>query len=144
MKANVLLGFLCLFSFSINLYAQKRYPSYPLRDETGKVKPVKEPEPISCHFISCPPPTAIPLNLKEVREAIGYPQIAKEAGITGTVFLRILVSAEGKYVRHLVTKPVHPLLLKEVEKHVSKLIFTPVMQGNKTISSWVNVPFKFE
>ncbi|MFN0083032.1 MAG: energy transducer TonB [Ferruginibacter sp.] len=144
MKIRFLLGFLCLFMLSINLYAQKRYPSYPLRDETGKIKPVKEPEiPAGC-FGCMLQEAPKPLNLKEVKAEIGYPQVAKEAGITGTVLLRILVSEEGKYKKHLVAKPGHPLLLKEVEKHISKLVFTPVMQGNKTISFWVTIPFKFE
>ncbi|MFN0083030.1 MAG: energy transducer TonB [Ferruginibacter sp.] len=144
MKTRFLLGFLCLFIISINLYAQKRYISYPLRDESGKIKPIKyeaEPESNKCCFMVKPP---VSLNLEEVKTKIEYTKMAKEGGITGTVLLRILVSEEGKYVKHLVTKPGHPLLLKEVEKHVSKLVFTPAKQGNKVIPFWVNIPFKFE
>lgn len=85
-----------------------------------------------------------PTNMDAVRQAIGYPTIAREGGIEGDVTLKILVDEEGKYVKHLVLKQVHPILLKEVEKHVSGLRFTPAIQGNKPIKFWLVVPFKFK
>ncbi len=83
------------------------------------------------------------LNLNEVKRAIGYPILAREAGIQGSVVVRILVNEKGYYVRHKVIKKVHPILSEEVEKHLPKLRFTPAMKDGNPVKFWVNVPFRF-
>ncbi|MFN0202292.1 MAG: energy transducer TonB [Bacteroidia bacterium] len=106
-----------------------------------KVEKPAEPDPNKFIFVQEQPK---PVNMDDVRKAIGYPQVAREAGIEADVQLRILVDEFGNYVKHLVTKPGHPLLLKEVEKHVTGLKFSPAVQGGKPIKFWVNIPFKFK
>jgi len=83
------------------------------------------------------------LNLDEVKKAIGYPLIARDAGIEGTVVVRILVHKNGAYQRHELINAVHPILTRAVEAHISKLRFEPALQGGRTISYWVNIPFTF-
>lgn len=85
-----------------------------------------------------------PINMGEVRKAIGYPPVAREANIQGQVMLRILVDEKGNYMRHIVSKAAHPLLQLEVEKHVHELRFTPNLQNGKPIKCWVNIPFNFK
>lgn len=85
-----------------------------------------------------------PLNLDEVWKLIGrYPQIAKDAGIQGTVVVRVLVDKEGKYMRHVILRKVHPMLTSVVEKGLPALRFTPAMLHGVPIMYWVNLPFKF-
>lgn len=84
-----------------------------------------------------------PVNIKDVTKLIGYPQIAQEAGIQGRVLLRVLVDKNGQYRKHLITNTVHPILSEAVEKHISKLMFTPAIQGGRPIKFWVNIPFSF-
>jgi protein TonB len=84
-----------------------------------------------------------PVNMDDIRKAIGYPQIARDAGIEGTVVIRILVDEYGNYKKHKVTKQEHPILAKACEAQVGKLKFTPAIQGGKPIKFWVNIPFKF-
>jgi periplasmic protein TonB len=82
--------------------------------------------------------------MDDVKKAIGYPPVAKEAGIEGQVMLRILVDEQGNYIRHIISKAAHPLLQAEVEKHARELHFTPAIQGGKPIKFWVNIPFNFK
>ncbi|MEM7372783.1 MAG: TonB family protein [Bacteroidota bacterium] len=84
------------------------------------------------------------INIQEVRQQIGYPTVAKNAGIEGTVVMRVLVDKEGNYKRHRVISSPHPLLGKQVEKQIHNLRFTPALQGNTPMDFWVNIPFKFD
>lgn len=102
-----------------------------------------DPEPDPNKFIPAQKrPEAV--NMDDIKLAIGYPAMARESGIEGDVTLKILIDENGNYVRHVVLKQVHPILLKAVEAHVSKLKFTPAIQGDKPIKFWMAVPFKFK
>lgn len=85
-----------------------------------------------------------PVNLADIQKAIGYPQIARDAGIEGNVVVRILVDEKGNYQRHKILNSVHPILEKAVEDKIAQLRFTPAIQGGKPIKFWVNVPFAFK
>lgn len=85
-----------------------------------------------------------PVNMGDIQKAIGYPQIARDAGIEGNVVVRVLVDELGRYKRHKIINQVHPILTKSVEKHINKLKFTPAIQGGKPIPFWVNIPFNFK
>ncbi|MBX7243369.1 MAG: energy transducer TonB [Bacteroidia bacterium] len=95
-------------------------------------------------WISCPGPRAIPLNLDSVKTLIGYPLNAIEAGIQGDVVLGVLAGEDGSYVKHIVVNQVHPILLKEVLKQIHTLRFSPAIQGDSAIQSWVSVTFPFQ
>lgn len=84
-----------------------------------------------------------PLNLQEIKQAIGYPRIARDAGIEGNVVVRVLVDKDGKYLRHQVLNGVHPLLHQVVEQHLNKLKFTPALKNGAPMRFWVNIPFSF-
>ena len=82
-----------------------------------------------------------PVNMEEIRALIHYPEPARE--VEGEVILKVKIDKEGNYVKHIVLKPLHPILLREVEKNISKLRFTPAIQGNQPVEFWMVVPFKF-
>jgi len=106
-------------------------------------KPVAEPDPFKPHVGEEPKP----VNMDEVKQLIGYPPIAVESGIEGTVIVRVLVDADGKYVKHLLItdeKKVHPILIKAVQEKVNLVRFTPGTQAGKPVPVWVNIPFKFK
>lgn len=85
-----------------------------------------------------------PVNMDDIKKLIGYPQIARDAGIEGSVVVRVLVDKKGNYAKHRVINQVHPILEKAVTDHVNKLRFTPAIQGGKPIQFWVNIPFNFK
>ena len=84
----------------------------------------------------------VAINISDIVSLIGYPQLARDANIEGTVVARILVDKLGNYERHIIAREVHPFLQEAVEKHLSKLKFSPAIQGNRPIKFWVNVPFR--
>ncbi|MEM7369100.1 MAG: energy transducer TonB [Bacteroidota bacterium] len=86
----------------------------------------------------------VPVNMEDLIKLVGYPQMAKDAGIEGTVVVRILVDKTGTYAKHKVINSVHPILDRVVAKHIHRLKFTPAIQGKKPIKFWVNIPFKFQ
>ncbi|TAE56001.1 MAG: energy transducer TonB [Bacteroidetes bacterium] len=85
-----------------------------------------------------------PVNLDDIKKLVGYPQIARDAGIQGTVVVRVLVDKKGNYGKHRIISQAHPVLAKAVEEHLAKLKFTPAIQGGKPIQFWVNIPFNFK
>ncbi|WNJ16704.1 TonB family protein [Pontibacter sp. G13] len=99
-----------------------------------------EPDPQAFIFADEEP---IPVNMDEVKQLVGYPPIAKDAGIQGAVVIRVLVDKKGKYKKHIVINSAHPILAKAVEKRIEVLNFSPAIQGGKPIQFWVNIPFTF-
>jgi protein TonB len=107
------------------------------------IAPPAEIEPSHTEFFAGELPKA--QNLDAIRSIIGYPDVAVQAGIQGTVQVRILVDAEGKYRKHIILngQAVHQLLVKAVEKRLPELRFSPATQAGKAVPTWVTIPFKF-
>ncbi|MCS7297218.1 MAG: TonB family protein [Bacteroidia bacterium] len=103
----------------------------------------KEEEPDPNAFIAVEKEPQ-PVNMDEIKKRIGYPPLAKEAGIQGKVIVRVLVGKTGKYERHIVLKSPHKLLSEAVEKELPFLEFTPGIQAGKPIKVWVTIPFDFQ
>lgn len=87
---------------------------------------------------------AYPINLDAVKREIGYPVEALKEKIQGKVMCRILVDETGRYQKHRITHPGHPILSEAVEAHLSNLSFTPARLGGKTTDYWLNVLFEFD
>ncbi|MEM6265391.1 MAG: TonB family protein [Bacteroidota bacterium] len=85
-----------------------------------------------------------PLNMEEVRQAIGYPRAAVDGAIEGQVVARVLVNKQGNYVKHKLIQEGHPILAKAVEAQVSRLKFSPAVLEGAVIPFWVNIPFRFK
>lgn len=99
-----------------------------------------EPDPFKPQLLEKEP---WPDNLDEIRQSIGYPAMAKEAEIEGTVELRILIDEEGNYVRHVALKEGHPALLKAVAREIQRLQCDPAIQAGKPVKCWITIPFRF-
>lgn len=80
---------------------------------------------------------------KKIREAFVYPDIARDMGLEGVVYVQFVVSSTGKVEKVKVVKGVHPHLdnaaLKAVQK-LPKLI--PGKQLDKPVSLLYTVPVK--
>ncbi|MEZ4774913.1 MAG: tetratricopeptide repeat protein [Bacteroidia bacterium] len=101
----------------------------------------EEPEMSSFIFVNEEP---VPLNLNEIRKAIGYPQEAIDQNLEGTVIVRVLVDKEGNYRKHAFVKEVSPLLSSAIEPVISQLKFTPAKVGGEPVMYWMNIPFPFK
>lgn len=84
-----------------------------------------------------------PLNMMKVVSAIGYPDSAKEAGLQGKVYVRILVGKEGEVSDYKVLKSPGKILTQAVEAHIEELVFSPGTLEGKPVKVWVMLPINF-
>ncbi len=73
-----------------------------------------------------------------------YPDIAKRAGVEGTVYVKILVSKEGKPMKAVVIKSDADVFNKPAIDAAMKFVFTPAIQHQSPVMVWVVVPFRFK
>lgn len=128
----------------------------------GEVEPVPDDDPRAQELpdlidIMVPlPPTVwdqpvpdapfVPKSAKPqlVRGAVAeYPEMARLAGLQGTVMVRVLVDVDGTVVRVDLLKGVHPLLDRPALAAARKLVFTPGKQAEMPVQCLVAVPFRF-
>ena len=71
-----------------------------------------------------------------------YPDLAREAGVDGTVLVQALVGKDGKVKDTRVVKSI-AMLDGAAEAAVRQWVFTPALSNNKPVAVWVAVPVKF-
>jgi len=72
-----------------------------------------------------------------------YPEFARDAGITGTVTLHVLVGKDGRVKNVKVIKGVTGLDDAAVMA-MKKWVFKPALSNNKPVAVWVEVPMAFK
>lgn len=72
-----------------------------------------------------------------------YPEIAKRAGITGKVFVKVLIDKEGKPKRAVIVKSDSELFNQPAIDAAMKSAFTPAIQNQHPISVWIVLPYRF-
>ncbi|MCI4669390.1 MAG: energy transducer TonB [Bacteroidia bacterium] len=85
----------------------------------------------------------IAINIEDVKEQVQFPFRRKSNIPKGTLVVRILIDKRGNYKKHQILKPLHPICVRSVEKHVHLIRFTPAIQGGRPIETWIIVPFHF-
>lgn len=71
-----------------------------------------------------------------------YPDLAREAGVDGTVMVQALVGKDGKVKDVRVVKSI-PMLDESAKAAVRKWVFKPALSNNKPVAVRVGVPVKF-
>ena len=71
-----------------------------------------------------------------------YPDLAREAGVDGTVMVQALVGKDGKVKDVRVVKSI-PMLDESAKAAVKQWVFKPALSNNKPVAVWVGVPVKF-
>lgn len=71
-----------------------------------------------------------------------YPDLAKKAGIEGTVVVKVLVKTNGKVEKVEVLKS-HPLLDEAAIDAAKQFEFTPGKVQGEAVRVWVSIPFDF-
>ncbi len=105
--------------------------------ETFDKMPI-EPEAETPEFVAYDTPPR-PKNF--VRPS--YPNIARTAGIEGTVILQLLVDTNGKVLEAKVLKKLHPELDRAALDAAYKTSFYPAKQRDKPVKVWVSYPIRF-
>jgi len=72
-----------------------------------------------------------------------YPEMARRAGLEGTVMIHALVGVHGRVDRAEVIQGVHPLLDKAAKAAALRCRFTPGKQRKMAVPVWVAIPYRF-
>jgi len=112
--------------------------------------PVMVPEPVPAKVAE---PAAVPLADSDLKTPTlikfvspEYPEEALEAGVGGTVVVKILVGTEGEPVKVKVSTGVdgHPELGKAAQVAAWLCRFEPATQKGQPVETWVALPFEFK
>jgi len=77
-------------------------------------------------------------------ESPSYPDLAREAGIEGTVRVKVLVAEDGKVLSaELISSDVTPAMEKEALKAARMCRFKPAKQRTQPVKAHVMIPFIF-
>jgi protein TonB len=82
-----------------------------------------------------------PTPVKQVKPE--YPEIARRAGVEGTVWVKILVDKEGKAKKAVIVKSDAEIFNDPAKEAALQWVFTPAMMNNGPVAVWVSVPFRF-
>jgi protein TonB len=83
-----------------------------------------------------------PVPVKQVNPE--YPEIARRAGVEGTVWVKILVDKEGKAKKAVIMKSDNDIFNENAIKAALGWVFTPAMMNNGPVAVWAAVPFRFK
>ena len=72
-----------------------------------------------------------------------YPEMARRAGLEGTVVIHALVDIYGRVDRVEIIQGVHPLLDKAARAAALRCRFTPGKQRSISVPVWVAIPYRF-
>jgi len=73
-----------------------------------------------------------------------YPDMCREAGIEGKVYLKLLIDTEGRVRKVKVLKSLHPECDRAAIDAAYQWKFKPAMQRDIPVAVWYAVPFSFE
>ena len=112
----------------------KKYPSYNF-----PALPPIPPNEICVEFIAYDEP---PIPLRQIRPK--YPEIAKKAGIEGTVVLQVFVDKKGRVKDTVILKGIPNTGLDEAAiKAIKAVRFKPAKQDGVALGVWISIPFNF-
>jgi protein TonB len=72
-----------------------------------------------------------------------YPELAKSAGVQGTVMVRVLVGKDGK-VKNVIVVEGNPLLNEAAIACAKTAIFRPAISQQQPVEVWVMMPITFK
>lgn len=72
-----------------------------------------------------------------------YPEIARRAGLEGTVLVRVLVAPDGRVRQAELVQGVHPLLDRAAVAAALRSRFDPALQRGVPVRAWMAMPFRF-
>jgi TonB family protein len=115
--------------------------------DTDSIIIEKEPSETVLDFCEIDPefPGGKEEMMKFFQNEIKYPESAKLAGLTGTVYVQFVVSAEGTITNIVILKGISPDLDAEAIRVVRSMpTWIPGQQGGKNVSVRYQLPVKFQ
>jgi protein TonB len=96
------------------------------------------PEPETPEFVAYDTP---PMLIETIEPQ--YPDIARRAGIEGTVFVRVLVDVDGRVLDARIEKGINEALDRAAVDAAMRSRFSPAKQRDKPVRVWVTYPIRF-
>lgn len=93
------------------------------------------------------PPLFVPVEKQPVPVSAPspvYPEIARRAGVEGTVWVNMWVTKEGTVKKAVVLKSTAEILNQSALDAATRWTFTPAVMNNGPVAVWVSVPFRFQ
>ena len=78
-----------------------------------------------------------------LQKRVKYPEIAKKAGVEGTVFLQFIVDEQGNVVDPVVLRGIGAGCDEEALKAIRTAKFSPGMQRGKPVKVKFSLPVRF-
>ncbi len=125
-----------LQSTELNQNANVAAPPPPPKEENTKSE---EPQ----YFVAVenmPEPIG---GIAAIQSKIVYPEIAKRAGVEGTVYIKAYVDKNGKVTKAVVLRGIGAGCDKAAEKAVEETKFIPGKQRGKPVNVMVSIPVVF-
>jgi protein TonB len=72
-----------------------------------------------------------------------YPELAREAGVEGTVLIRVLVGEDGFVKDQIIIQSV-PMLDDAAATSAATAVFKPALQKDKPVAVWMVIPIEFQ
>lgn len=93
-----------------------------------------------------PPPDFVafdkaPVPIKQAKPV--YPDIARKAGLQGTVIVKLWIDKEGKVRKAQILKSDSDVFNQPAIDAAMQFVFTPALQRDKPVPVWLSMPFKF-
>lgn len=72
-----------------------------------------------------------------------YPDIAREAGVEGTILIRVLVGEDG-FVKDMIVIQSVPMLDEAAAAAAQTAVFKPALQKDRPVAVWMVIPIEFK
>ncbi|HNW58506.1 MAG TPA: energy transducer TonB [bacterium] len=94
-----------------------------------------------------PPPDFVPFEkepqvIKRIEPV--YPELARKAGLEGTVWVKLWVDKEGKVKDVVILKSASEIFNQPAIDAAKQWIFTPAMMKTGPVSVWISLSFNFK
>jgi TonB family protein len=99
------------------------------------IHPPEEQPPFEEHEVDEAP---VAITIVEPR----YPELAREAGVEGTVLVRALVSRSGRIERVEIVRS-SPMFDDTAREALARWVFKPAWHQGRPVSVWVAIPVRF-
>jgi len=84
-------------------------------------------------------------GFEAIQRNLKYPEIARKAGVEGTVFVQVLVDVKGQVVDTRVVKSLGNNGCDEAAiDAIKKVKWKPAMQRDRPVKVWISIPVRFK
>ncbi|HKJ68104.1 MAG TPA: energy transducer TonB [bacterium] len=112
--------------------------------EASEAPPPAPEEGPKVKFIPYDEPPELIGGMQALQRAIKYPEIAKEAGVEGTVIVQAFINQEGSVEEVVIVKGVPKTGLNEAAiEAVQRTKWKPAKQRDRAVGVWYSIPIVF-